>query len=76
MHPLSIGLFCFDSSQNHQSCAPDALNAASLNLKDDGKNVPLMRDEWFYKNQEKIIQPMQFPNQPQIQKEIRTILEE
>ncbi|CAG8506348.1 8788_t:CDS:2, partial [Diversispora eburnea] len=38
LHSTSIGLFCFDSSQNHQSCTPDALNAVSLNLKDGGKN--------------------------------------
>ncbi|CAG8441216.1 6973_t:CDS:2 [Diversispora eburnea] len=53
-----------------------ALNATSLNLKGGGKNVSLMRNGWFFKDQEKIIQPMQFSDQPQIQKGICTILEE
>ncbi len=75
LHPDCIALYIFDNSANHHKIASDALNARKLNLKDGGKNTPLLRDGFFFNDSdEKIIHPMQ--TEAGIQKGLRRILQE
>lgn len=75
MHPDCDILLAFDNSMTHRSHAPDALDAMSsnLNLGDGGKNCQPIRNGWYInKDEEKIIQNMQYENG--IQKGIKQIL--
>ena len=75
LHPNCLALYIFDNSANHHKIATDALNARKLNLKDGGKNTPLLRDGWYYNDRgEKVVHVMQ--TEEGIQKGIRTILME
>jgi len=56
-HPGMIGLFCFDQSSNHQAMPEDALVASKMNLGGGGKQ-PKMRDGWFLRGGEKVLQKM------------------
>jgi hypothetical protein len=49
-----------DNSQGHSSYGIDALLTARMNLRPGGKQARL-RDGWFIKNGERVIQPMNFP---------------
>lgn len=74
-HPGCKGLFVFDNSQNHHAAPPDGLSTASMNVSDGGKRGNLlMRDGWFIKNGEKIIQKMVDANG--VAKGLETILME
>jgi len=61
-HPGCIGLFCFDQSSNHNSFKEDALVATKMNLGPGGKNIKHMRDGYFLKEGEKVIQKMEDVN--------------
>ena len=76
IHPNCELLLCFDNSQNHHAKAPDALVANRLNLKDGGKDVPLMKKTYYTKvgTNEVVQQSMQTANG--VQKGVKTILEE
>ena len=75
LHPGKISLFIFDNSANHLKRADDARNAKRLNLKDGGKNVPKIRDGFFFNEQgDRITHPMQTEDGKQ--KGLRSILSE
>ncbi len=73
-HPNCDLVFAFDNSQNHHAYAPDALVASRMVLKDGGKNAPLLRNGYYHKNGELVLQPMQLPDGSP--KGIRTLLTE
>jgi len=73
LHPGAIGLFTFDQSSNHCAMAEDSLQASKMNLNPGGK-VPKMKNGWYIKDGERIIQQMQ--NEEGIPKGIRAILAE
>jgi hypothetical protein len=73
MHPNCQALFCFDQSSNHAAMPKDALLASKMNLGDNGKNVPLMKDGWFEQAGHRVSQPMQNEKEP---KGIKTVLME
>ena len=75
LHPDCLALYIFDNSANHHKIATDSLNARKLNLKDGGKNTPVLRDG-FYTNADgdRIVHDMQTDNGKQ--KGLRTILTE
>jgi hypothetical protein len=60
LHPGCEALFCFDNSSNHECFAPDALKAEKLNLSSGGAQ-PKLRDGWFVRDGQRVVQPMQFP---------------
>ena len=43
IHGDYLVLYIFDNSDNNNNIASNALNAKKLNLKDGGKNTPIMR---------------------------------
>jgi hypothetical protein len=47
-HPDCNLVIAFDNSMTHRARAPDGLDASRLNKGDGGKNVPLMRNGFFY----------------------------
>jgi hypothetical protein len=68
-----------DNSQGHSAYSTDALLASRMNLRPGGKQAR-MKDGWFMRNGQKIVQPMtfpgrhpEFPNQP---KGMKQVLEE
>ena len=78
LHPnCDIGQF-YDHSMTHCARAPDGLDAGKLNLTDGGKNVPMLRDGWYMKDGERVVQKMQHNDAEgkPVQKGLRTILEE
>mmetsp|Transcript_10776 Transcript_10776/g.28361 ORF Transcript_10776/g.28361 Transcript_10776/m.28361 type:complete len:270 (+) Transcript_10776:72-881(+) len=78
LHPGKIALYIFNNSSNHRKFPDDALRATKLNLKDGGKNVPIMRDTTFFdSNGNEIFQAMQIVlNKAKVQKGIQAILKE
>jgi hypothetical protein len=58
-------LIMVDNSQGHSAYAADALWVTLMNLGPGGKNVPQMRDGWFTRDGEKIIQSMVMPEDHQ-----------
>ncbi len=59
-----------DNSQGHSAYAEDALRVSHMNLRPGGKQAR-MRNGWFMRGNEKVMQPMvfpadhpQYPNQP------------
>ncbi|KAF9493177.1 hypothetical protein BDN71DRAFT_1483547 [Pleurotus eryngii] len=53
-------LIIVDNSQGHLAYATDTLLTSRMNLQPDGKQAQL-RDEWYLKNNQKVIQAMVFP---------------
>lgn len=53
-------LFMIDNSQGHSAYSKDALLASRMNLHPGGKQAR-MRDGWFTRNGQKVVQPMIFP---------------
>ena len=47
-HPDCDLVVAFDNSMTHRARAPDGLDASRLNKGDGGKNVPLMRNGFFF----------------------------
>ena len=43
----ALALYIFDNWANHHKIATDTLNVKKLNLKDGGKNTPIMRDGFY-----------------------------
>ena len=41
-------VLAFDNSMTHRARAPDGLDASRLNKGDGGKDVPLMRNGFFF----------------------------
>jgi len=74
LHPNCTGLFIFDQSSNHNANPEDGLIAKNLNLSDGGKNVPKLRDGWFIRDGQRVVQKMQTSDG--VQKGIKTILAE
>ena len=68
-------LFAFDNSMSHHKRPPDGLDASLLPLKDNGKNVPIMRQTNFLNN-EQILVPQNMQNDLGQPKGIKTILME
>jgi hypothetical protein len=54
-------LFIVDHSQGHAAYAPDALLVSRMNTKPGGKQAR-MRDGWYLKAGEKVVQSMIFPS--------------
>ena len=51
LHGGALDLYIFDNSSNHHRISTDALNTKKLNLKDGGKNTPILRDGlYIYQN--------------------------
>ncbi len=74
-------LFAFDNSMSHHKAPPDGLDAKSLTLNDNGKNIPdNMRDgTYINEHNEEIRQPMRYTDPVTgliIKKGIRTLLME
>jgi hypothetical protein len=76
LNPSKRALFMFDNSSNHQSRAPDALDAMALTLKDGGggKRKRRPRDGWFMRDDIRVVQPMVFEDGSM--KGLKTILSE
>ncbi len=55
-----IAAILVDHSQGHSAYAEDALRATHMNLRPGGKQAR-MRNGWYKRNGETIIQPMIFP---------------
>ena len=53
-------LFMVDNSQGHSAYSKDALLSSHMNLNPGGKQAR-MRDGWFTRNGQKVLQPMIFP---------------
>ena len=49
-----------DNSQGHSAYSKDALVSSRMNLRPGGKQAR-MKDGWFMRNDQKVIQPMIFP---------------
>jgi hypothetical protein len=68
-----------DNSQGHSAYSEDALLVSRMNVRPGGKQAR-MRDGWFIRNGEKIIQPMIFPSHhstnPSEPKGIKAVLTE
>ena len=47
LHGGALALYIFDNWANHHKIATDTLNVKKLNLKDGGKNTPIMRDGFY-----------------------------
>ena len=69
-------LFPVDNSQGHSAYSTDALLASRMNLRPGGKQSR-MRDGWFTRDNQKVIQSMvfasdhlEFPNQPKGMKQV------
>jgi len=69
-------LIMVDNSQGHLAYSTDALLVSHMNMRPGGKQAHL-RDGWFMRGDEKIIQPMifppdhpEFPNMPKGMKEV------
>ena len=65
-----------DNSQGHSAYSTDALLASRMNLRPGGKQAR-MKDGWFTRNGQKVVQPMifpvahpEFPNQPKGMKRV------
>jgi hypothetical protein len=58
-HPGCQGLFLFDNSKSHGIMAPDALVVSLTNVFPGGAQ-PHMRDGWYMKEGERVMQPMSF----------------
>ena len=71
MHPECQALFCFDQSSNHGAMAPDALVASKMNMNPGGK-APQMRDGWWLRHGEKILQSMNENGVPKGMKRVLT----
>lgn len=54
-------LFLIDNSQGHSAYLTDALLTSRMNLRPGGKQA-IMRDSWFSRNGEKVVQAMVFPH--------------
>lgn len=66
-------LFLIDNSQGHSAYSANALLASRMNLRPGGKQAR-MRDGWFMRNGQKVIQPMTFPkNHPEFPDEPKGI---
>ena len=60
LHGVALALYIFDNSSNHHKIATDALNTNNLNLKDGGKNTPIMRYGFYIdKNGHIVVHTMQ-----------------
>lgn len=59
MHPNCQGLFIFDQSSNHGALPEDALRASTMNMGPAGKQ-PKMRDGYFMRGVDRVVQSMQF----------------
>lgn len=58
-HPGCQGLFLFDNSKSHGVMAPDALVVSLMNVFPGGAQ-PHMRDGWYMKEGERVVQRMSF----------------
>ena len=57
LHPDKEFIFVFDNSTNQGSRAEDALIVSKMNMGPGGQQ-PLMREGWYFQNEEKFIQSM------------------
>jgi hypothetical protein len=74
LHPDVTGVFIFDNSMNHKKRPPDGLDAKLLNMKDGGKNAPMLKDGWFEAGGIRMVQKMQHAYG--VPKGLKTILDE
>jgi hypothetical protein len=77
--PEYQALIMVDNSQGHSAYSTDALLVSRMNMRPGGKQAR-MRDGWFMRGNEKIIQPMIFPldhsDFPDMPKGIKEVLKE
>ena len=70
-------LFLINNSQGHSAYSTDALLASRMNLRPGGKQA-WMRDGWFVRDGQKVVQPMNFPKDhaefPDQQKGMKQVL--
>lgn len=74
LFPNAIGVFVFDNSTAHGAMAKDALVASKMNTGPGGKNVEPMRDGWYTRNGQRVVQPMQ--DEQGTPKGMKAVLEE
>lgn len=65
-----MGVFLFDNSKSHGIMAPDALVVSSMNLKPGGAQ-PKMRDGWFMRGEERVVQTMCFAEGDTVQSDFK-----
>ena len=78
LHHDCLPLYIFDNSVNHKKIATHALKAKSLNLKDGGKTMPLLRDQFHTNTDGNVVYAMQYigADGNLMKKGLRRILEE
>ena len=72
--PGTLGVFIFDNSSGHSVYADDALVSSRMNVGPGGKNVPIMREGWYWVDGIRIAQQM--VSESGIPKGMKVVLQE